>query len=428
MVTFLSVRTLVVQRRRYALIAAAVLLGSALITVLSGAAYGAMATIEAKAARYFAGHVSVTGYTNGWQYLGQRQAALESLASSTLPIRTIAPRTIYYRDANLFFGGETVRQRRLAGIEFELERSELGNLAFSEGSLEAMLGEGGVDGILISRTAARLLGARVGDELNLFLTTDSGQYNTATLVLRGVFDEASLFGYVAYMRNEDLNRLLLREPKAATDLALYAQAGVDYTSLAEAVRLRLGESLKVFPSMPTKAALNEATYAGYEGEHLAVLSLDAHLAQIRDLLDAFLILTYFILAVFAAIVMVGVLNTYRVIVYERTRELGTMRALGLGRPGVVALLLTEAALLGLGAATLGLFLGSLGLRALGLIDLSLVPAAGLFTEQGRLAFYLDGRLAALNVGLMAAAVLAAALGPALRAGRVSPAEAMRDSG
>lgn len=428
MVVTLSLKTLYGNKRRYALIALAVALGSALITLLSGAAYGALGAIEAKAARYFAGHVSITGYNWGWAFLSQRAELLENLAGSGLPIRVAAPRTVYYRDSQLLFGGEYVRQRRLVGIEFEREYDELRGLYFSEGALEAMLGPAGQDGILISRPAARLLGARVGDEVTLFLTTDSGQYNTATLVVRGVFEESSLFGYVSYMRNADLNRLLLREPDAATDLALYAQRGVDHRRLAEAVRVYLSASFKVFPPLPSKAELNAALYAGYEGEHLAVLSLDAHLAQIRELLDAFLLLTYFVLGVFAAVVMVGVLNTYRVIVYERTRELGTLRALGLGRLGVVGLLAFEALVLGLAAGLAGLAAGAMGFWALGLLDLSGLPAAGLFTERGRLTFYLDARLVAMNLGLLCLAVLAAALGPALRAGRISPAEAMRDAG
>ncbi|MDX9958925.1 MAG: FtsX-like permease family protein [Spirochaetia bacterium] len=425
-VLLLALRNLVLQRRRYLLIGLAVLTGFALITVISGAAYGAMDTVKAKAARYFSGHVSVIGFINGANGLGDPTRVEALLKDSALNIRTISRRTAYNRnDATLFFGGETVRQRKLVGVSFEVEKAELSNLAFAEGSLDAMLGDAGKDGILISSSAAAIMGCRLGDGLNLFLTTDSGQYNTATLIVRGIFSETSLFGYVAYMRNQDLNRLILREPDAATDLALYADSGADVDALAEEVRLLLGTEFAVYPTLRTKDDLYAAMAADSAGQKVAVLTLDAHLAQIKSILDAFLLITYFVLALFVLIVMVGILNTYRVIVYERTREIGTMRALGMGRASVSALFIFEALGLAMLASLVGLITGFAVLQVLSLVDLGSLPAAGMFTDRGHLNFYLSPRVLLVNLAIMVGGVVAAALGPARRAALVNPADAMR---
>ncbi len=423
---YLAYRNLVLQRKRYFLIALAVMAGFALVTVISGSAYGAMETVKVKAARYFAGHVSISGYTNGAQIIDDPGAVESAILNAGLPVRTVSRRTLYNNtETKLFFGGESVRQRRLIGVEFDVEHGELENLLFVEGSVGAMLGESGRDGILISESAARLMGARLGDDLNLYLLTDSGQYNTATLVVRGVFSETSLFGYVAYMRNEDLNRLLVRPRGAATDVAVYAVSGADQLRLTAQVRDVLEKDFSPFPPLATKEALVEILTKGEGGNKLAVLSLDAHLAQIKSILDAFLVITYFVLVLFVLIVMVGILNTYRVLVYERTREIGTMRALGMKRESVSAMFLAEALGLALVATILGLVVGIAILAALGLVDVSHVPAAGLFTDRGHLSFHLAPRVIALNAGIMIAGVMAAALGPARKAARVQPVEAMR---
>jgi len=425
-VFLLALRNLLLQRKRYLMIGMAVLTGFALITVISGAAYGAMDTVKAKAARYFSGHVSVTGYINGANGIGDPARVETLLRESALDIRTISRRTAYNRnDASLFFGGETVRQRKLLGVTFDDEKDELADLDFSEGSIDAMLGDGGKDGILISASAAGIMGCRVGDDLNLYLTTDSGQYNTATLIVRGIFSETSLFGYVAYMRNEDLNRLILRAPDAATDLALYADSGVDVGALAEDVRLLLGTEFAVYPTLKTKEDLYAAMAADSAGQKVAVLTLDAHLAQIKSILDAFLIITYFVLALFVLIVMVGILNTYRVIVYERTREIGTMRALGMRRSSVSALFIYEALGLAVLASMGGLVAGFVVLQALRLVNLGTIPAAGMFTDRGHLSFYLAPRVLLLNLAIMVGGVVTAALGPARKASMVNPADAMR---
>ncbi len=61
-----------------------------------------------------------------------------------------------------------------------------------------------------------------------------------------------------------------------------------------------------------------------------------------------------VFAIIATIVTMSVLNTIGMAVIERTREIGTLRAIGLKRPGVVLLFGIESALLGLIGALTGL--------------------------------------------------------------------------
>lgn len=61
-----------------------------------------------------------------------------------------------------------------------------------------------------------------------------------------------------------------------------------------------------------------------------------------------------VFAIIAIIVTMSVLNTIGMAVVERTREIGTLRAIGLKRPGVVRLFGVESALLGIIGALIGL--------------------------------------------------------------------------
>ena len=69
------------------------------------------------------------------------------------------------------------------------------------------------------------------------------------------------------------------------------------------------------------------------------------------------------------IVAVGITNTFRMVVYERTREIGTMRALGFQRSQTRLLFLVEALLLSLSGVTAGMILAVIGRFGFGLIDL-----------------------------------------------------------
>jgi putative ABC transport system permease protein len=112
---------------------------------------------------------------------------------------------------------------------------------------------------------------------------------------------------------------------------------------------------------------------------------------------------------------VGVLNTMIMSVFERTREIGILRAVGWRPARIVRLILSESLLL----AVLGALLGGAG--AVGLIRLlGSLPAVNGYLRTGVPAAVLaQGLLVALAVGLIGGAY------PAVRGARLLPTEALR---
>ncbi|NIS79097.1 MAG: FtsX-like permease family protein [Anaerolineales bacterium] len=112
---------------------------------------------------------------------------------------------------------------------------------------------------------------------------------------------------------------------------------------------------------------------------------------------------------------VGVLNTMLMAVYERTREIGVMRALGWQRRRILAMIMNEALLLGILGGVLGIAV------ALGLVELlSYVPMVGGAVSPGwSLEVFARAMAVALFLGLLGG------LYPAYRATRLQPVEAIR---
>ena len=127
---------------------------------------------------------------------------------------------------------------------------------------------------------------------------------------------------------------------------------------------------------------------------------------------------------FAAIGMVVaafiIFNTFTILVTQRTRELGLLRAVGASGTQVVVSVVVEAAAIGIGGAAAGLGIGY-GLAAL---LLSLADRFGLEVPSEPLALEPRTIIAALAVGLGATVV--SALWPALRAARTPPIAATTD--
>jgi putative ABC transport system permease protein len=112
---------------------------------------------------------------------------------------------------------------------------------------------------------------------------------------------------------------------------------------------------------------------------------------------------------------IGVMNTMVMSIFERTREIGVLRAVGWSGSRVVRMIVIEALMLCLVAASVGALLGALATRAV-----LLFPAVqGVLTPSYEPRIFLQALIVAIVVALLGAAY------PAIRAARLTPMEALR---
>ena len=195
-------------------------------------------------------------------------------------------------------------------------------------------------------------------------------------------------------------RRLLGHAGVFTSIDLTAAKGVTHEQLRDRVAPVVGSAYDV------KTAEQTAKDAAQ--------TLGTFLSVIKDALLGF--------AGIAVLVGVSlILNTFSMLVAQRTRELGLMRALGASREQVNRSVLVEAALLGLVGSTLGLILG-VGL-ALGLIRL--IARGGMVLKGSQLAVHWPTIVAAYAVGILVTTV--SAYLPARRASRIPPMAALREA-
>lgn len=129
------------------------------------------------------------------------------------------------------------------------------------------------------------------------------------------------------------------------------------------------------------------------------------------------------------IIQVGVVNTLRMTIRERTREIGTIRAIGMQRGQVRAIFLLETFFLSLGACLAGIGLAYLGMAALARLTFHAQGnPMGMLLVDGHPHF----QVSALGVAAYFALILAIAVGtawfPARRAANLNPSDALRHFG
>ncbi|WP_433858312.1 ABC transporter permease [Streptomyces kronopolitis] len=132
-------------------------------------------------------------------------------------------------------------------------------------------------------------------------------------------------------------------------------------------------------------------------------------------IDTVLYVVYGLLGMAIVIAVVGVVNTLAMSVFERTREIGMLRAIGLARSGIKQMVRLESVVLSLFGAVLGIGVGIFLSWAGGSLVGKGLPTYELLLPWGRLGLFL---LLALVVGVLAA------LWPARRAARLNMLEAI----
>lgn len=250
--------------------------------------------------------------------------------------------------------------------------------------------------VALDTGAVEETGYEIGDRVVLLTT---GPRVEAELV--GVFrfgDSGGLAGASLTAFDTATAQRLIGEPGQFTGVSVAAADGVTDGELKSRVAAILGDDYDV------KTADEQAD------------DLSSSFAEGLAFISVFLL-------VFAGVALfVGtfiILNTFSMLVAQRTRELALLRALGASRGQVTRSVLTEALLLGLLGSTVGM-VGGFGIASL---LRALFGRFGL-TLDGGLVFAADTVMWAYAVGVLV--TLVAAYLPARRAARTAPVVAMRD--
>ena len=261
--------------------------------------------------------------------------------------------------------------------------SEVANLGVTDGSLSSI---DPTSELLVNDEVADDWGLSVGDEVEITLI--SGE--TLTMTVGVIFTEVQQPFWDEWLIDERLHQ----QTAAADAFAEWVAVKVDGTE-PEASRALLAEVLADYPQ------------ASLEDRQEFQASAESNLNTVLALVNVFLL--------FALIVaLIGIVNTLTLSVFERTREIGLLRAVGMTRRQLRRVIRWEAATIALYGAIVGVALGlAFGVALSVAIPDEIIDGVSVPGYQ--------------IVGLVLVAVasgLLAALFPSYRAGRMNVLEAI----
>lgn len=233
------------------------------------------------------------------------------------------------------------------------------------------------DEMILGQDSARDLELKPGDTLELF---------HRPLKVVGVYKSDVKFEAAGCVVSTRVVQEELKMGDAVGLFWLYLKKGTDWKTIRQVIE----------DKNPNLAAIQTSEFTSYYNQ--------------LDYIDWFVWIVSLISVVVGGL---GVLNTMLMTVSERTREIGTLRAVGWSRGQVLRLILTEGIVISVVGGVIGILMGTFGAEVL----IKFAPR-GLDTRYSAL-LITEGFVIAVALGFFGA------LYPALLASRLSPIEALK---
>lgn len=390
--------------RRTAIALVAIILGVMLLLFFDGLLQGSDQAIFGNAVRLYGGNIQI--HAPGYLEKASRVPLLPlNDASHAVQIARQQPHVVAagrrINTGGLISSREGSYPVTITGIEPDVEAPiSLQAENVREGRF-LQPGEG--DAIVIGRGLADLLEVGVGDRVTLVGRTANETMRQRTMTIVGIYDLGmpDAEKLTALITLEEAQSLYgLRDQ--ATEVAIFLE--------------KVGQEKDVITRL-------QAALPGYE-----IHSWQALRPELEQTIQTKMAFTSFIGIVLVLIAAIGILNIMLMAVFERTREMGVLAALGMKNRGILGLYLLEGALIGVVGAAGGVILGLALNLWLGQVGLDISYASGMGEISALMGTRIYPALTLSNLisrGVLVIVVSAlAALYPAWQAARKEPAEAL----
>ena len=399
----MALRDLERNRRRSFLSALALGIGLALLLLMAGVVSGEIYHALDSAIRLQTGELQVraASYNESkaslaFEDLVANPEQIAAQVASLAPVQVATPR--------LFASGIIAIGDQSIGVSvIGIDPPSPANAPFRDGMVSgAFLSADDNQGILIGQTLADKFNLKTGEAVNLLVNTSNGDVDQQPFVIRGVYtthtpgyDEVTVFMPLAKAQ-----AITKTEGHASTIFILLKDR--DQTSAVA-------------------AALQGGNYQVKTWQQLNDL-----MVQFESLSSAYMFVLYLIVLGITATVIV---NTLIMSVFERTREIGILAAMGMRGGRIMAMFFAESSLLAVGGIVIGLVLGGLMVAYATVFGFYIgnFGATGILLGETIYARLTVSDTVMLTITAFVVSLLAA-LYPALLAAHMEPVDALHGSG
>ncbi|MGH7442560.1 MAG: ABC transporter permease, partial [bacterium] len=327
-------RNLLQHRQRTLMLGGAVAGVTALLVLLTCLSSGVSQTLLTSATTVSTGHINVGGFykvTAGQSApLVLGYAKIEAIVAKTLP--DLDYMVARGRGWGTLVSDQGNIQAGLAGVDIAQEPGLPKVLKLVQGSLAGLAQPGG---ILLFQSQAKKLKVKVGDGLVVSTQTPRGVNNTVDLRVVGIAQDMGLLSSFSVFVSQDTIRKLYQLNNSSTGAILIYLKNIKRVepdiALLRTALAKAGYTLMDRDGKAFWLKFQEVNDEDWTGQRLDITSWSDEISFISWTLGALNGITFLLTLVLLIIIAVGIMNTLWIAIRERTREIGTLRAIGMGK-------------------------------------------------------------------------------------------------
>lgn len=427
----IALRNLLQHRRRTLLLGGALSLVTSLLVLLLGLSGGMSELMLRAATTLMTGHINVAGFYK--VTAGQSAPVVTGYKEVLTAIKEDVPELAYAVERGRGWGkviSDTASmQVGISGIDLQSEKGIQKVVQVLEGDVGGLSEP---NTTLIFAEQAKRLEVKVGDMLTLSTSTPRGVANTMDVRIVAIAENMGLLSnFAIFVPNVSLRSLYQINDDTTGALHLYLKDMSDIPLVSERLRTSLaarGFKLMDHNPVPYWGKFEGVNREDWTGQKLDITVWEDEISFLTWTLKSLDGLTGALISILMVIIIVGIMNTMWIAVRERTREIGTLRAIGMQRRTVMGMFLLETGLLGFAGTCSGALMGIAAGQALNAAQLDLPAAARLFLMSNTLNVTIQPAAVVGSILSITLAVTLAAVLPARRAAGLKPITAMHHVG
>ncbi|MEZ4867921.1 MAG: FtsX-like permease family protein [Caldilineaceae bacterium] len=390
--------------RRTAIAVVAIVLGIILLLLFDGMIKGSDQAIFGNAVRLYGGNIQV--HAPGFRLKANRLPLLpldnpDAVVAAARSLPQVVAATKRINTGGMVSSSEGTFPVAITAVEPSVEAPL--SIQAEHVAAGRYLHDDDGDAIFIGRGLADLLQVGVGERIKLLGKSKNESLRQHTMTVVGIYD------------------LGMTEAEKRAVFIPLADGQVLYN-----LRDQVTEVAISLQSVEQEGAVLQALQAALPGAE--VDSWQTLRPEIRQTMDQKQIFSSIFGLIVVMIACIGILNLQLMAVFERTREMGVLAALGMKGRQIMTLFLLEGSLIGAVGAVLGCLLGALVIGWIGRVGIDFSFASGM----GEITALMGSRLypvittaGTVSRGLTVTVIAAiASLYPAWQAARKEPAEAL----
>ncbi len=421
------------HRRRTLVLGAAIAFVTTLLLVMLGVGEGMQRSLVESSTTLMSGHVNVAGFFK--VTAGQAAPVVTHAKEVTQVIRKTVPELDYIvsrgRGWAKVISDTSSVMIGLSGVAIDEERGLKEILRIKEGRLEDLSKPGAV---VLFEDQATALGVRVGDALTISAPTPRGINNTVDVTVAAVARNMGMMSqFSCFINDRSLTQLYQLNQDTTGALQVYLPSAE--LDSVKRVQARLRDALQqagyeVLDEDPRAFffKFENVSREAWTGQKLDLTNWHDEVSFASWTVDLMSYLSFFVAAVLLQVIGVGIMIVMWISIRERTREIGTLRAIGMQRRSVLTMFLTEGFLLGLMSTLVGAVLGLAIGYGLNSAQIPLPMGVQFVLLSPRLIVTPTAEWAIASVVFITSVVTVISVIPSFIAARLKPVSAMSHAG